>query len=300
MLINAIDTGLYKNNSASSLNFKSGHYAKHDHRAKSTDPNLANNINKALDVLGDKKLELIIHNGSAPSLKGKDVGVGSLYSESSRQLLIPFLKKYGFSAIQVDPEGMRQKGSASPYTSNSFVYNPLIIDLEDLTKPENGALLDSDVYNSIVNLNPSQGKDIGDYGHAYDSYGIALANAWINFKEKSSNPDSISDSVERSAIKSLTDEYNEYYAQNKDMLEPYAIYSVLSDKYGNDYYANWPYEMQNLYNPKNYRLINSIKAQHQDDIDKFIFTDLLAKKAREEGIAAYNAAGIKTICDNPV
>lgn len=301
LLIRAVDTNLYKKNSSkASLNFKSNFHSNPNASKAVSDANLSGNISKALEVLGDKKLELIIHNGSAPSLEGKDVGVGSLYSESSRQLLIPFLKKYGFSAIQVDPEGMRQKGSASPYTSNSFVYNPLIIDLEDLTKPENGALLDSDVYNSIVNLNPARGRDLGDYGHAYDSYGIALSNAWINFKEKSSNPDSISNPTEKSAIKNLMNEYDRYYAQNIDMLEPYAIYSVLSNKYGNDYYANWPYEMQNLYNPKNDRLINSIKAQYQDDIDKFIFTDLLAKKAREEGIAAYNAAGIKTIGDNPV
>ena len=295
----------FETRNLSSLNFSANTAKKHAHKnpysgSPYNQERATSDINKALDALGNKRLELIVHNASAPSMDAKDVGVGSLYSESSRTLLIPFLKKYGFSAIQVDPEGMRQNGSASPYTTNSFVYNPLIIDLESLTKPENGSLLDYDVYDSIVRLNPSRGKDLGDYAHACDCFEIALSNVWNNFKEKTSNSESIINFKERAAIQDLSYEYDQYYKQNIDVLEPYAIYSVLSKKYGNDYYLNWPYEMQNLYNPKNTRLINSIKKQSQDDIDKFVFTDLLAKKAREQGIAAYNAAGIKTIGDNPV
>lgn len=300
MLIRAIDTGLYKNNSAAKTGFTSSYHTHPNNSSLASSYNLTGDINKALDVLGNKKLELIIHNASAPSLEGKDVGIGSLYSESSRKLLIPFLKKYGFSAIQVDPEGMRQRGSASPYTTNSFVYNPLIIDLESLIKPENASLLDRDVYESIVRLNPSRGKDVGDYAHASDSYEVALSNVWNNFKEKAQNINYVTDPVQRAAVNKISQEFGQYYKENIETLEPYAIYSVLSKKYDNDYYANWPYEMQNLYNPKNDALINSIKNQHQDDIDKFVFTDMLAKKAREEGIAAYNAAGIKTIGDNPV
>ena len=140
MLVRAINTNLYKNNGyVNSLNFTA---AKQKKSQPQTNPygttfdeeRAGADIKKALEVLGNKKLELIIHNASAPSEAGKDVGVGSLYSESSKDILIPFLEKYGFSGVQVDPEGMRPEHDASPYVSNSFVYKPLIIDLEDLTE----------------------------------------------------------------------------------------------------------------------------------------------------------------------
>ena len=306
MLVRAINTNLYKNNGyVNSLNFTA---AKQKKSQPQTNPygttfdeeRAGEDIKKALEVLGNKKLELIIHNASAPSEAGKDVGVGSLYSESSKDILIPFLEKYGFSGVQVDPEGMRPEHDASPYVSNSFVYNPLIIDLEDLTRPENGAIIDKNVYKSIVRLNPAKGSERGDYEHARDSFDLGITNAWKNFKAKSANIDSISDPVERDAISQLSDEYESYREENGEMLEPYAIYSILSEKFNNDYYKNWPQDVQNLYNPENTGLIAQIKSQHQDDIDKFIFTDLLAKNAREKGIEAFEEAGIQTEGDNPV
>ena len=306
MLIRAIDTNVYKNKLQSGvLNFTSlkgsnlhHHTNPYQGRAYNQE-RTTEDIKNALDVLG-KELQIIVHNPSAPSLYSKDTGVGSLYSESSQQLLTPFLKKYGFSGIQVDPEGLRPEHDASPYVTNSFVYNTLMIDLEDLTEPENGALLDKNIFKSIVRLNPSKGSDMCDYEHARDSFDLALANAWKNFKSKSALVDSIVSPVERQAISQLKGDYDEYYAKNIDMLEPYAIYSILSKRYNNDYYKNWPVEMQNLYNPKNESLISSIKAENQDDIDKFVFTDLLAKRARDKGIKAFADAGITTIGDNPV
>lgn len=302
MLISAVGSSLNRKNQ---VNFAATSNSKRKSSNNATnivydEKQTEKDIKKALQVLGNKKLELILHNASAPSYNSKDVGVGSLYSESSKDLLIPFLTKYGFSGIQVDPEGMRPQFDPSPYVSNSFVYNPLIIDLEDLTKPENGAILDKNVYNSIVRLNPANGNENGDYVHARDSFDLALGDAWENFKSKSSDINSISDPIEKDAIKALSDDFDNYYEEEIDMLEPYAIYSILSDKFGNDYYKNWPSEYQDLYNPKNDALINSIKAEHQDDIDKFVFIDMLAKRAREKGIHDYGAAGIKTEGDNPV
>lgn len=305
LLVRAINTNLYKNNYvANSLNFGATGQKKsaqtNPYGEKYDQERATQDIRKALDVLGDKKLELILHNASAPSKAAKDVGIGSLYSESSRELLIPFLEKYGFSGIQVDPEGMRPEHDASPYVSNSFVYNPLIIDLEDLTRPENGAIVDKNVYKSIVRLNPARNSEYGDYKHARDSFDLGLTNAWKNFKAKSANLDSISDPVEKDAVAALANEYADYSRENGQMLEPYAIYSILSERFNNDYYKNWPQEFQNLYNPRNDALINSIKAEHQDDIDKFIFVDMLAKNARENGIETFEDAGIKTEGDNPV
>ena len=216
MLVRAINTNLYKNNGyVNSLNFTA---AKQKKSQPQTNPygttfdeeRAGEDIKKALEVLGNKKLELIIHNASAPSEAGKDVGVGSLYSESSKDILIPFLEKYGFSGVQVDPEGMRPEHDASPYFSNSFVYNPLIIDLDDLTRPENGAIIDKNVFKSIVRLNPAKGSEHGDYEHARDSFDLGITNAWKNFKAKSANIDSISDPVERDAIAQLSDEYESY------------------------------------------------------------------------------------------
>lgn len=303
LFIRAIGTNVYKNNlKANSLNFtsrKTG--ATNPYSTKEYDPKRASSdIREALEVLGDKKLELIIHNASAPSAAGKDVGIGSLYSESSKKLLIPFLETYGFSGVQVDPEGMRPEHDASPYVSNSFVYNPLIIDLEDLTKPENGALLDKNVYKTIVKLNPAKGKIKGDYEHSRDSFDIALVNVWKNFKNKSSNLDSISNPQEAQAVSELSDNFAQYKQENGDMLEPYAIYSILTNKFNNDYFRNWPGEYQNMYNPRNEQLISQVKDEHQDEIDKFIFVDMLAKQVRDKGIEAYEQAGIKTEGDNPV
>ncbi len=261
---------------------------------------LSKDINKALHVLGDKKLELIIHNASAPSEDGKDIGIGSMYSNSTRNMLLPFLKTYGFSALQLDPEGMRPEHDPSPYVTNSFVYNPLIIDLENLTKPENGSLLNQNLYQSIVDDNVAKNNEKGDYKYARDSVNKAIDNAYSNMILKAQNPDLVQDPQELDGVFAMAEALEQHMQENKQILEPYAIYSVLTEKFGNDYYKNWPSEYANLYADDNQHLINQIKYENADMIEKFFFTDMLATKARNEGVRAFQQEGIKTQGDNPV
>ena len=252
-------------------------------------------VKDSLKALG-KEVGIILHNSSAPSENLEDTGIGSVYSESSKNLMLPFLTKHGFSSIQVEPEGERKFGDSSPYVSSTNAKNTLMGDLSLYTTEKYGCLLSDETFNMIVRNNPNKGKAQTNYDYVNSQYQRAYSEIWNNFKAKREE--------KSPEIEALNDEFEEYKSNLTEDVELGALYKAFCEENGNDYWKNWENELDKtiLSQPskiKNKR-IAEIKEKYSDDIEAYYFTQMLIAKTKKDIAEEYEKSGIKVIGDVPV
>jgi hypothetical protein len=135
----------------------------------------SSSLKKGLKLL-DKQVDIIIHNSAAPAVEAENTGIGSLFSKTVQEKLIPFLREHGISGIQQEPNGLRKMGDPSPYAPESSAKNIFMIPLEKLTTKEYGKILPISVFKDIV----SHGKlsESVNYQQANKDYDRALQIYW--------------------------------------------------------------------------------------------------------------------------
>ncbi len=282
-----------------------GSHASFKRRLKQYEKNLCkNDIENGLKSL-NKTMTIILPTNCSPSMATKDVGIGQPYSTSSNIMLYPFLSGWGYTSQQRQPSGLGKPSDASPYVSNSSAYNSAIVDLEKLTTPDMGSILSKKTYKDIVNNNPKKGMGVSSYSYNVHASKKALDEAYKTFITKKDNISSL-DETEQKAIKKLDKEFKMFKKTHGQEQEKNALYSILSDIHGNDYWPNWDSTVdKNLYSchcPLEYRneRISELKENHKDEIESFLFSQMLAKKTLDEGQKTLEQDGIKEIGDIPV
>lgn len=255
-------------------------------------------VKRGLNLLG-KQVDIIIHNSCAPSKRGQNAGVGSLLSEASEKKLAPFLEKHGISSVQIEPDGLRKVGNGSPYEGDTFAKNVLMIPIEKLQKDKYGAILSSKTFQKIVNNRPNKRNNRVDYNYVIPAYEKALRESFNTFVKKSANIAKLKSS-EAEGIKNLSKEFEIFKKEKGSLLQPNSFYSVLSKIHKNDYWLKWNNEIDKVLfcPPKSKKLeakarIAEIKKNYANDIDFFMFKQMLVAKARKEST-------IKTIGDSAV
>ena len=264
-------------------------------------------IEQGLRVL-DKTMTIILPTNCSPSYANEDIGIGQPYSACSKEDLYPFLSNWGFSAQQRQPSGLGKQSDASPYVSNSSAYNTGIIDLFELTKKENGGLLSNETYEEIIKNNPKKGRSRSSYTYSVETTKMALKEAYETFVKKNNIIESIKPK-EQEAIKHLANELEIFKKQHGKEQEKNAPYNILTEIHQNDYWPNWENETdRNLFaSPKSKKeeikkeeRLTELKIEYKDEIDSFLFSQMLAKKTLDEGQKVLIKNGIKAIGDIPV
>lgn len=245
-----------------------------------------NSINQGLKLL-NKQIDIIIHNSSAPTIKTENIGIGSLFSNTTQKLLIPFLKSHGITGIQQEPNNLRKLGDYSPYAPESSAKNIFMIPLEKLITSEYGNILSKQTFENIIHNVPNTNKV--DYAYIEKTFEKALKEAYKNF---------IKDGV-------LRDEFNEFKTKNHN-LEKAAIFNVLSHKYVKNWEV-WKNVDKFLFSPQNEKQqakvekrLDEIRTQYADDIDYFMFKQFIVELENKKSNKLSDASGIKIIGDSPV
>lgn len=268
-------------------------------------PHAKSDIQEGLNLLG-KSLTVILPTTCSPSYTDKDTGVGRPYSACAQEKLYPFLSSWCITGQQTQPMGLGKQTDASPYVSNSTAYNTSVINLETLTKPESGSILSEETYQSIVNNNPKKGQNRTAYLYNVQANKTALDEAYQTFVSKKENLESL-DETERAAIEKLDADFEQFKKDHGDEQEKNALYYILSDIHNNDYWPNWGSETdKNLFSTKNgshskkETRLAQLRKENADDINSFLFSQMLAKKTIDEGRKQMEKQGIKTKGDIPV
>ncbi len=270
-------------------------------------PLVKKDIEEGLKTLG-KNMGVILPTNCSPSYKESDVGVGQPYSKCSNEKLYPFLSTWGFSTQQKQPLGLGKRTDSSPYVSNSSAYNTAIINLDELTKPESGALLSEETYRRIVDNNPRKGQGKSAYVYNAQETHNAFAEIYDTFEQKRANKDSLPE-VERRAIEGLEADFEAFKQAHGKQQEKNALYNILTDIYDNDYWPNWenPTDRDLFKKPKNDRekeqrtsRLNELRENHKKEINAFLFSQMLAKKEISKGHKTLDKNGISDIGDIPI
>ncbi len=247
----------------------------------------SSSLKKGLKLL-DKQVDIIIHNSAAPSVESENTGIGTLFSKTVQEKLIPFLREHGITGIQQEPNGLRKMGDPSPYAPESSAKNIFMIPLEKLTTKEYGKILPISVFKDIV----SHGKlsESVNYQQANKDYDRALQIAYSNFQ----------------IGKVLKPEFEQFKAKHGAELEQGAIYRILDKEYKTSW-TEWSEVDKHLYSPRNAKekiitdsRLNILKSKYKRDIDYYEFQQFLIDLENKKSNQLAEKSGIKIIGDSPV
>ena len=244
-------------------------------------------LKEGLDLL-NKRVDIILHNSSAPSVPSENTGIGSLFSRTTAKKLIPFLRAHGITGIQQEPNGLRKTFDNSPYSPEASAKNIYTIPLEKLASGEYHNLLSRETFKRIVKSKPS--PDNVDYDYVAKSYDSALREAYENFKKGTF----------------LKPEFERFKAEHGEKLESGAIYRILNDHYRRNW-TEWDGIDRNLYAPTNpdearmaSQRLQELRAKYQDEIDFYIFEQMLVERENQASNELSLRSGISIIGDSPV
>jgi 4-alpha-glucanotransferase len=115
-------------------------------------------VAEALQALDVARLVLAIHDASFPAGAG-DIGRGTPYSEAGRALF-EFVRRLGFTGVQLGPQGLTTRDNPSPYDAMLFSRDPLAIAADALLPAARVAELAGDV--------PPESARHADHAGAFD------------------------------------------------------------------------------------------------------------------------------------
>ena len=157
------------------------------------------------------------------SLRTKEsFGVGEF---SDLKLLVDWSKKVGLKLIQIlpinDTTATNSNADSYPYAAiSAFALHPIYINLYKITNDENSQLL-NELDNKRKNLNSINTLDYENVMKVK----MAFIKKIYPLQQKATF---------------ATNEYQQYFQQNKHWLVPYAAFCYLRDEYGTAHYDEWP------------------------------------------------------------
>ena len=244
-------------------------------------------VQKGLSLL-NKKVDIILHNASAPSVRAEDTGIGSLFSATTTKKLMPFLRAHAITGIQQEPNGYRSSLHFCPYALEASSKNILMFPLKELTKEKYGKILSNKTFNEIVNNNPN--REYVNYEYVSKGYDRAFREAYENFKNGNV----------------LKSDFKAFKKKNGSEIEKYAIFHIL-DKHYQKEWTMWDGIDKKLYAPATdeeikaaSKRIKEIKAKYKDEIDFYIFQQMLLEKENAVSNKLTKDIGITIIGDSPV
>lgn len=230
-------------------------------------------IKTALEATGNKNISILMHGNSFPSLINEDIGIGSPYTNGAKDVASFF--DGVISKCVLGPWGITNSATKhSPYNSTLESLNPYFINFKHLTTSEGGNLISVKSFENIVKNNPATINQV-NYTYVDNSTKDLLNEAFDNYKNRLKNNDLFAVNLSKK-IQNFQNNYNGIYLD--------AIFNILTEEYKDSNYNTWDEIDKKLpilleqNNTKAKERLNEISKKHQDYIDKYLFTQYLAKE----------------------
>lgn len=177
-------------------------------------------IREALRALGVDRLVLAVHDASFPADADEDPGRGSPYTKGASRFC-EWLASSGFDGIQLGPQGLLRRGSASPYEGTLFSRNPMNLSLRSLVEEGH---LPARVAEAIVAGRPEGSLERARHTEAFDAFETvldAVHTCWMRA------PDGLSTAL------------GGFARENAWWLSKDALFDALCRVHGSDWPGNW-------------------------------------------------------------
>lgn len=186
-----------------------------------------NAVERALAILGKKRVLLQIHDSSFPGAPGEDVARGTPYGTAGLEFA-RFAKSIGFTGLQLGPQGQTSRDNPSPYDSTAFSRSFLSLSFAALRDDRTwGGLVDDDLLDTALTAAAGAPADRTQHQQAYDAQLALCDRAFERYRAARS----------RGAID--TRELDRFADRNRGWLEPDAIYEALAREYGTTDWRRW-------------------------------------------------------------
>jgi 4-alpha-glucanotransferase len=130
-------------------------------------------IRAGLAALGIRRLVLAIHDASFPGTPDEDLGRGSPYGEGARELL-EFAAAFGFTGLQLGPQGDTAASNPSPYEGALFTKSPMSLAPATLMHDPDWAPLCEGLLAPLVEARPPGPPDRTRHEHAWHASRLFL------------------------------------------------------------------------------------------------------------------------------
>ena len=245
---------------------------------------------RALDV---RNLNLTVHDASFPSDADEDIGRGAPGSRGGLRFLA-FVRKLGFTGLQLGPDGQPPPDDPSPYRGAAFPRNVLSIPLSALvTVPEWGGLLPEAALEGAVRARPAGSREQAAHDHAARVHARALRAA---FGRLPNEP----------ALARLADEQRRFEREHAGWLERYELFAALTAAHGTRDVRRWGTVDARLWRTdpagEAARAARrpALRAAHVEAIAFFRFAQFVTHVERRRfGTAARNL-GLRLFADLPI
>lgn len=258
-------------------------------------------VSEGLDVL-DKKLGIIVHNSTVPSMLNHNLGIGSLLSTSAALSFIPFLAVNAYSSIQQEPDNIRASYTPSPYSPVSTSKNIYMIPIERLATEEYGNLVPESDIQDLINKNSKRiNPNEVDYAIVATEYNKILSNAYETLMNEFDEHMQIGlpKSIYMNHLK-LKAEFLEYVNQNGEELTPKAVYEILSRKNNSEDWRTWKDKEKNLYVSDDKKPLDQFVKRNSREIEFYMFKQWLTEREISKANARNEKLGIRVIGDSPI
>lgn len=220
--------------------------------------------------LGIDRLALQIHDVSFPSEPEEDCGRGTPYSRGAERLFA-FAARLGFDTIQLGPQGMTQRGNASPYDGTLFSRNPLNLPLARLVEEGRLSRVTFDGIRIGSATGPSQRPP---YSVIFDHFQHAIAEVI-----------SRADATDRNTAR-------EYVAANESWLISDALYGMLCQEHDAPWWGTWNRTEQGAFDQRLYhpaagneaaaaKRLSALRSQYAQQIEDYALIQLLLQREHQ-------------------
>lgn len=264
-------------------------------------------IQEGKKAVGLDNMLLVTHSVSLPSNLSEDTGLGILSKNTGAVGYIDMAYDNGFNGVLLEPSGSVKAPYYSPYEA-SLMSKKEVCDLKALTTDKWGNILPKEEFDQITKNREyktkfqKQGivedvyfeKNRAIYDYAMPAHKKALRLAYSNFIEKLEEKDP--------KIVEINEKFENYKKENAFYLEKDAVYTILSEKHGNDDYSQWPNDFhKNLFNNSSKYSqeertdeYENIKAKNKNTVESYMFSQfVIDTQQREFADYAANISKIK-------
>ena len=249
---------------------------------------------RALDV---RNLTLCIHDASFPGDADEDIGRGAPSSRGGLRFL-DFVRKLGFTGVQLGPDGMTPSDEPSPYRGSAFPKQVLSIALAPLAEDADWeGLLPAHALAQAVAGRSAGSREHADHDQAARLQTRALRTAFAALA-----------AADGRSLAGVAAEQRRFEGANAYWLERYDLFEALREAYATADVRAWRGPTGSgldarLWDPDRAGAVErrrAIRGAHAEAIAFFRFTQFIAHAQRKRFSATARRLGLRLFGDLPI
>jgi 4-alpha-glucanotransferase len=253
-------------------------------------------VRGALRALDVRNLSLCIHAASFPGDDDEDVGRGAPASRGGLRFL-EFVRRLGFTGLQLGPEGMTPPGDPSPYRGSAFPKDALSIALAPLVEDADwGGLLPGAALEEAVKGRPEGAREHADHAHAARVHERALQVAYSTFA-----------AARGARLGHVAAQLRDFERDNAPWLERYELFEALQEGYASRDVSTWSGPTARLdarvWHADQVQAAErrrALRTAHAGSIAFFRFVQFVAHAQRRRLSAVARGIGLRLFGDLPI